>query len=174
MAWNGSNGVNAGSPEYVTFTAWRNTPLEDAAREFLLARAGLPLGALLFTFGTPQHARRRWLDRGDRIDRARAGRAEIDDRCHRPHYARLAARAAHSRRANTVESSPACRSEAKVDAMNVYARSAGGAAWAGRACARRHGRSIRRQPRRGAERSLTCRARRSDQAEFRTRNSGAR
>ena len=55
MAWNGSNGVNAGKPGYVTFTAWRNTPLEDAARDFLLARAGLPLGALLWTFGTPTH-----------------------------------------------------------------------------------------------------------------------
>ena len=51
MAWNGSNGANAGSPDYVTFTAWRDTPLEDAARDFLLARAGLPLGALLYTFG---------------------------------------------------------------------------------------------------------------------------
>ena len=56
MAWNGSNGVYAGQPGYSTFTAWRNTPLEEAARDFLLARAGLPLGALLWTFGTPPHA----------------------------------------------------------------------------------------------------------------------
>ena len=56
MAWNGSNGMFAGQPGYSTFTAWRNTPLEDAARDFLLARAGLPLGALLYTFGTPAHA----------------------------------------------------------------------------------------------------------------------
>ncbi len=56
MAWNGSNGVNVGQPGYSNFTAWRNTPLEDAARDFLLARAGLPLGALLWTFGTPSHA----------------------------------------------------------------------------------------------------------------------
>jgi hypothetical protein len=56
MAWNGSNGVNAGQPGYVTYTAWRNTPLEDAAKDFLLARAGLPLGARLWTFGTPRHA----------------------------------------------------------------------------------------------------------------------
>jgi hypothetical protein len=56
MAWNGSNGVNAGKPGYVTFTAWRNTPLEDAARDFLVERAGLPLGALLWTFGSPAHA----------------------------------------------------------------------------------------------------------------------
>jgi len=41
---------------YVTYTAWRNTPLEEAAKDFLLARAGLPLGARLWTFGTPRHA----------------------------------------------------------------------------------------------------------------------
>ncbi|HEY3178752.1 MAG TPA: hypothetical protein VGL25_07715 [Casimicrobiaceae bacterium] len=56
MAWNGSNGSEVGKPGYVTFTAWRNTPLEEAARDFLLARAGLPLGSLLWTFGTPRHA----------------------------------------------------------------------------------------------------------------------
>jgi hypothetical protein len=56
MAWNGSNGINAGKPGFVSFTAWRNTPLEDAARDFMLARAGLPLGSLLWTFGTPRHA----------------------------------------------------------------------------------------------------------------------
>jgi len=56
MAWNGSNGLFVGQPGYSTFTGWRNTPLEDAARDFLLARAGLPLGALLWTFGTPAHA----------------------------------------------------------------------------------------------------------------------
>ncbi len=56
MAWNGSNGVNAGKPGYVTFTAWRNTPLEDAARDFLLSHANVPLGARLWTFGTPRHA----------------------------------------------------------------------------------------------------------------------
>jgi hypothetical protein len=56
MAWNGSNGIAADQPGYVTYTAWRNTPLEDAAKDFLLARAGLPLGARLWTFGTPRHA----------------------------------------------------------------------------------------------------------------------
>jgi hypothetical protein len=56
MAWNGSNGMFAGQPGYSTFTAWRNTPLEDAARDFMLARAGLPVGSLLWTFGTPAHA----------------------------------------------------------------------------------------------------------------------
>ena len=56
MAWNGSNGAFVGKPGYVTFTAWRNTPLEEAAYDFLLARADLPLGAKLWTFGTPRHA----------------------------------------------------------------------------------------------------------------------
>ncbi len=56
MAWNGSNGAFAGQPGYATFTAWRNTPLESAARDFMLARAGLPPGAVLYTFGTPVHA----------------------------------------------------------------------------------------------------------------------
>jgi hypothetical protein len=56
MAWNGSNGSRAGQPGYSTYTAWRNTPLEAATRDFMLARAGLPLGALLWTFGTPVHA----------------------------------------------------------------------------------------------------------------------
>jgi hypothetical protein len=56
MAWNGANGIFAGTPDYVTFTAWRNTPLEEAARDFLLSHANVPLGAKLWTFGTPRHA----------------------------------------------------------------------------------------------------------------------
>ena len=56
MAWNGSNGVNAGHPGYSNFTAWRNTALEEASRDFMLARFGLPQGSLLWTFGTAQHA----------------------------------------------------------------------------------------------------------------------
>ena len=56
MAWNGSNGALVGQPGYSTFTAFRNTPLEAAARDFMLARAGLPPGSLLWTFGTPAHA----------------------------------------------------------------------------------------------------------------------
>jgi hypothetical protein len=56
MAWNGSNGLYVGQPGYSTFTAWRNTPLESAAKDFMLARMGLPLGAVLYTFGTPLHA----------------------------------------------------------------------------------------------------------------------
>jgi hypothetical protein len=55
MAWNGSNGINAGQPGYSNFTAWRNTALEEAARDFMLARSGLPRGVPLWTFGTPAH-----------------------------------------------------------------------------------------------------------------------
>ena len=55
MAWNGSNGADAPSAGYVAFTAWRNTPLEEAACDFLLDRAGLPPGSRLWTFGTPVH-----------------------------------------------------------------------------------------------------------------------
>jgi hypothetical protein len=56
MAWNGSNGINAGQPGYVSFTAWRNTPLEDAMRDFAVAHAFVPLGTRLWTFGTARHA----------------------------------------------------------------------------------------------------------------------
>jgi hypothetical protein len=56
MAWNGADGAHASDPGYVTFTAWRNTPLEEAARDFMLARSGLPRGTKLWTFGTQAHA----------------------------------------------------------------------------------------------------------------------
>ena len=56
MAWNGANGANASDTDYMSYTAWRNTPLEDAARDFLLARSGLPRGTRLWTFGTQVHA----------------------------------------------------------------------------------------------------------------------
>jgi hypothetical protein len=56
MAWNGANGIHANEPGYVSFTAWRDTPLEEAARDFLLARSGLPRGSKLWTFGTLAHA----------------------------------------------------------------------------------------------------------------------
>ena len=55
MAWNGSDGNDAGKPGYVTYAAWRNTPFEEAARDFLLSHANLPLGARLWTFGSPRH-----------------------------------------------------------------------------------------------------------------------
>ena len=56
MAWNGSEGLREDDADYVTFTAWRNTPLESATCDFLLERLNLPLGSRLWTFGTPSHA----------------------------------------------------------------------------------------------------------------------
>lgn len=56
MAWNGSDGVNAGQPGYLSFTAWQNTPLEDAMRDFAVSHAFVPLGARLWTFGSARYA----------------------------------------------------------------------------------------------------------------------
>jgi hypothetical protein len=56
MAWNGSNGLFADQPDYVAYTSWRNTPAEAAMKDFVVARADLPRGARLWTFGTAQHA----------------------------------------------------------------------------------------------------------------------
>ena len=56
MAWPGSNGRNAAQPGYDPFTAWRETPLEEAARDFLLERANLAPGSKLWTFGSASHA----------------------------------------------------------------------------------------------------------------------
>jgi hypothetical protein len=56
MAWNGSNGLFAGQPDYLPYTAWRNTPAEDAMRDFLVSHADVPRGAQLWTFGTVRRA----------------------------------------------------------------------------------------------------------------------
>jgi hypothetical protein len=56
MAWNGSNGLMSFDPGYVPYTAWQNTPGEDAMRDMLDARADLPRGAWLWTFGSARHA----------------------------------------------------------------------------------------------------------------------
>jgi len=56
MAWNGSNGIYAGQAGYVSFMAWRNTPLEDAMRDFAVSHAYVPLGSRLWTFGSVRHA----------------------------------------------------------------------------------------------------------------------
>ena len=56
MAWNGPDGLLAGTPGYVPHTSWRNTPAEEAMRDFLVEHADLPRGARLWTFGTPRHA----------------------------------------------------------------------------------------------------------------------
>ena len=56
MAWNGADGLLAFDPGYVPYTAWRNTPGEDAMRDMLDARADLPRGAWLWTFGSARYA----------------------------------------------------------------------------------------------------------------------
>jgi hypothetical protein len=56
MAWNGSNGLFAGQPGYVSYTSWRNTPLEDAMRDFAISHAYVPLGTRLWTFGSARLA----------------------------------------------------------------------------------------------------------------------
>jgi len=53
MAWNGSNGLYAGQPGYLPYTAWRNTPAETAMLDFMVSHANVPLGARLWTFGAP-------------------------------------------------------------------------------------------------------------------------
>jgi len=55
MAWNGSDGAHAGEKDYRAYTAWRNTPMEDAMRDFLVSHANLPRGARAWTFGTAKH-----------------------------------------------------------------------------------------------------------------------
>jgi hypothetical protein len=56
LAWNGSNGLFAGQPGFLPYTAWLNPPFEEAARDFMPARAGLSPRARLWTFGAPAHA----------------------------------------------------------------------------------------------------------------------
>jgi hypothetical protein len=54
MAWNGSNGLFVGQIGHTPYTSWRNTPAEDAMRDFLVSHADVPSGARLWTFGTPR------------------------------------------------------------------------------------------------------------------------
>jgi hypothetical protein len=56
MAWNGSDGANAGQKGYLAYTAWRHTPMEDAMRDFLESHADIPRGARVWTFGTARLA----------------------------------------------------------------------------------------------------------------------
>jgi hypothetical protein len=55
MAWNGSDGRAADEPGFLAFTAVRNTPLEQAIRDFCIAHANLPRGSLFWPFGTVRH-----------------------------------------------------------------------------------------------------------------------
>jgi hypothetical protein len=55
MAWNGSDGAHAGQKGFLAYTAWRNTPMEDAMRDFLVTHANIPRGARMWTFGSDKH-----------------------------------------------------------------------------------------------------------------------
>jgi len=128
MAWNGSNGINAGKPGYVTFTAWRNTPLEQAARDFMLARAGLPLGSLLWTFGTSRHVDGDgWTAETGAITLAAGAMMVSTDREGRVALASPRGLAlAPERLGRVVAGLPA---DAAVAALTVYARAAGTTGW---------------------------------------------
>ena len=53
MAWNGSNGLFENDPDYLPYTAFRNTDTERAMKDSMVAHADLPRGARLWTFGSP-------------------------------------------------------------------------------------------------------------------------
>lgn len=55
MAWNGSRGIFAGQPGFVSYMALRDTPLEEAIKNFMISHANLPRRARLWTFGTGMH-----------------------------------------------------------------------------------------------------------------------
>lgn len=56
MAWNGSRGIFAGQADFVSYTALRDTPLEDAIMTFMISHANLPRRSRLWTFGAGEHA----------------------------------------------------------------------------------------------------------------------
>ncbi len=56
MAWNGSNGDFAGDPGFHAHTAYLNTPLEAATRDFFSEYAFLPRKALYWPFGNEGHS----------------------------------------------------------------------------------------------------------------------
>lgn len=56
MAWNGPDGADQDKPGYLPYMAWRNTPAEDAMKDFAISHAGVPRGSRLWTFGSPKFA----------------------------------------------------------------------------------------------------------------------
>lgn len=56
MAWNGSRGIFAGQAGFISYTALRDTPLEDAIKAFMISHANLPRRSRLWTFGAGPHA----------------------------------------------------------------------------------------------------------------------
>ncbi len=56
MAWNGWNGIYKDDPGYLSYTSFRNTPLEKAVKDFMVVFADAPRGMILWPFGTQRHA----------------------------------------------------------------------------------------------------------------------
>ncbi len=56
MAWNGWNGTFQGEPGFQAYTSYRNTPAEQAMRDFMVSHADLPHGAILWPFGSQRYA----------------------------------------------------------------------------------------------------------------------
>ncbi len=56
MAWNGWNGIFQGEPGFQAYTSYRNTPMEQAMRDFMISHADVPHGAILWTFGSQRYA----------------------------------------------------------------------------------------------------------------------
>lgn len=56
MAWNGSPGGAAGKPGFISYTSLRDSPLEEAIKNFMISHASLPRRARLWTFGASAHA----------------------------------------------------------------------------------------------------------------------
>ncbi len=56
MAWNGWNGIYKDDPGYLSYTSFRNTPLEKVVKDFMVVYADVPRGMLLWPFGTHRYA----------------------------------------------------------------------------------------------------------------------
>lgn len=77
MAWNGSPG-DPSAPNFVAYTALRDTPLASAIAQFMLQRANLPRSARLWEFGAPGHFDTDgWKTRGPSPGTARAGTLQL-------------------------------------------------------------------------------------------------
>jgi hypothetical protein len=128
MAWNGSNGLYAGQPGYLPYTAWRNTPAEAAMRDFMVTHANLPLGARLWDFGTPGYLD----DDGWRLEQgkvhARGGYVDLEFDAA---TAALLSPPDQVIRPATIESLIlGLREPSALAAVQVFARIEPGAAWA--------------------------------------------
>jgi hypothetical protein len=114
---------------YVTFTAWRNTPLEDAAYDFLPLARACPFGreALDVRYAAPR--RRRRVDRGSRIDRNRTRHAALEHRRDGSRCDHLAARAFDHTPNASAKSSWACPHDKVIRSVSVYARGSPNSNW---------------------------------------------